>query len=521
MQEVGRRSVPRGETAQQMLVPDGTYLGWHDGPVLVSGWYPYAPARDASAGADTALQALVNASSTEGIPAVILPGAYRCDAAIMGKANAVIFGYGATLVRNFDPASTSAVLDLDNAVADADGMRIVGLEIDGQNAAMSNGGHAIRIRGSRNVMLDDLTLHDATWDGLYIGRDTGGVVPSDITVRHMHSTGNGRQGTSITAGERLLFDRCAFNETLDEQAPSAGVDIEPNSAATVIDHITFRDCEFRDNAGAGLIVSLRDAKTAFQGRVTLINPVITGNGSDGVRFSNVDQLTIENPTITGNGRIGLWSYSGTNDMITVRSGTISENQTAGIDLENHLDGSLRNVLLDGVRVWKNGQDGSGTKPGILIGKNDNAVDRITIAHCDIGAPSGETQQYGIATRQTTQQTGTALTNVRIIDNDLRGNTGAALSLQDQVSSRVVRGNIGYVTAANGAATITSAATSVAVTHGLSVTPDLADIRVTPTNNLGTATTFWISSPSSTQFTINVDADPGATTATFVWEAVIR
>jgi hypothetical protein len=74
---------------------------------------------------------------------------------------------------------------------------------------------------------------------------------------------------------------------------------------------------------------------------------------------------------------------------------------------------------------------------------------------------------------------------------------------------------------SGTATVANGATTVVVSHGLSVTPVLKDISVTPTNNLGNATKFWISTPTATQFTINVNTDPGATTATFVWTASIR
>jgi hypothetical protein len=74
---------------------------------------------------------------------------------------------------------------------------------------------------------------------------------------------------------------------------------------------------------------------------------------------------------------------------------------------------------------------------------------------------------------------------------------------------------------NGTATVANGATTAVVTHGLSVTPVLKDLSVTPTNNMGNATKFWISTPTSTQFTINVNTDPGATTATFVWTASIR
>ena len=71
---------------------------------------------------------------------------------------------------------------------------------------------------------------------------------------------------------------------------------------------------------------------------------------------------------------------------------------------------------------------------------------------------------------------------------------------------------------DGTATVTNGNTTVVVTHSLGLTPDLKHISVTPTNNLGNATKFFISTVTSTQFTINVDQDPGATTATFVWMA---
>lgn len=69
----------------------------------------------------------------------------------------------------------------------------------------------------------------------------------------------------------------------------------------------------------------------------------------------------------------------------------------------------------------------------------------------------------------------------------------------------------------GTATVTNGNTSVAVSHGLRSTPALTNISVTPTNNMGSATHYWITNPTSTQFTINVDQDPGGD-ATFAWQA---
>ena len=69
---------------------------------------------------------------------------------------------------------------------------------------------------------------------------------------------------------------------------------------------------------------------------------------------------------------------------------------------------------------------------------------------------------------------------------------------------------------NGTATIVSGTTNIAVNHGLSVTPSDGDCVVTPTNTIENATKFYVDSYTSTQFTIAVDLDPEATTATFAW-----
>jgi hypothetical protein len=76
---------------------------------------------------------------------------------------------------------------------------------------------------------------------------------------------------------------------------------------------------------------------------------------------------------------------------------------------------------------------------------------------------------------------------------------------------------GHVSERNGTATVADDATYVDVTHGLAITPTAGQISVTPTNNLGDASFYWISNIGASTFRINVDADPGAGTATFVWQ----
>jgi hypothetical protein len=73
---------------------------------------------------------------------------------------------------------------------------------------------------------------------------------------------------------------------------------------------------------------------------------------------------------------------------------------------------------------------------------------------------------------------------------------------------------------NGTATLANGNTSVAVTHGLGVTPALEDIIVRPIEAWGSMTQFWISSPTSTQFTINVDQNPTQDVG-FAWTASVQ
>jgi hypothetical protein len=88
---------------------------------------------------------------------------------------------------------------------------------------------------------------------------------------------------------------------------------------------------------------------------------------------------------------------------------------------------------------------------------------------------------------------------------------------DQAANTVKKWNIGYTTENSGSATISSGNTSTTVSHGLSVQPAISTISVIPTNNLGSATKFWVSNVTATTFRINTDVDPGVTTATFNWQ----
>lgn len=79
-----------------------------------------------------------------------------------------------------------------------------------------------------------------------------------------------------------------------------------------------------------------------------------------------------------------------------------------------------------------------------------------------------------------------------------------------------------ITGASGTGSITSGGTTDVITHGLGTTPTISDITITwgeqGTNDYGR---WWVDTFTSTQFTVNVSADPGASNLDFGWQAVVR
>jgi len=73
---------------------------------------------------------------------------------------------------------------------------------------------------------------------------------------------------------------------------------------------------------------------------------------------------------------------------------------------------------------------------------------------------------------------------------------------------------------NGTASVASGDTTVVVTHGVSKTPALKDISITP-NNIPTNAVRWaVTAADATTFTITTSADPGVSGADFAWQVYI-
>lgn len=112
----------------------------------------------------------------------------------------------------------------------------------------------------------------------------------------------------------------------------------------------------------------------------------------------------------------------------------------------------------------------------------------------------------------------------IFQDNASGPMNLAISGSFIAQDVVVSGNpMGFVAAnQSGAGSIGSGNSSVVVTHGLSFTPIISDITVTPGGSSGNlkaagGAVFWVSAVGSTTFTVSVDASLTGTW-TFSWKA---
>lgn len=96
-------------------------------------------------------------------------------------------------------------------------------------------------------------------------------------------------------------------------------------------------------------------------------------------------------------------------------------------------------------------------------------------------------------------------------------SGTAAVLDLQGGDYFASNNTGFATRNKGTSTIASGSTSIAVAHGLAITPSLGDFSITPSANTTTDPgNLWISSIGATNFTVNCRTNPGVGGMAFGW-----
>lgn len=236
------------------------------------------------------------------------------------------------------------------------------------------------------------------------------------------------------------------------------------------------------------------------------NNFIQDGAGDGIFVDGPNYVKVTGNTVDRCGFHGI--HMDTTVYSSVDGNTVRRCDGHGIMLENFDNGSVRNNMVVG-----NSQATDDTFDGIRI---ESGSDFTHVADNMVRHLGGANQhKYGIniATSDCDE--------TQLFNNSVQFG-GRTANINNSGTLTIMRTNHGFVTEAKGTATVAAGSTSVAVNHGLAiaVTPGLSNFQVTPTNNMGAATKFWISSPTTTQFTVNVDGAPGGSGATFVWQAQV-
>jgi hypothetical protein len=133
----------------------------------------------------------------------------------------------------------------------------------------------IWLAGCTNVTLAGLTVAESGGDGLFI-TDLDHASPDNVDSRdiHVHDCvfdNNYRQGLSLISVINLLVERCTFSNT-NGTNPQAGVDLEPDFPSQQLTNVTFRDCSYTGNAGAGF----RTCMNALNGSTQPVSVLFSG-----------------------------------------------------------------------------------------------------------------------------------------------------------------------------------------------------------------------------------------------------
>ena len=248
-----------------------------------------------------------------------------------------------------------------------------------------------------------------------------------------------------------------------------------------------------------------------QGGLNAVTNIWAADGLDGTK-ENVPVIKIDPTPATR----GLQTIKGFNtSMYNYR---LTNDFNIGIDLTNSDYGLIH---LEDLQI------ADCNKYGITIGSGG----LIRLKDLYIYVSSGVTTEAGINLEGTNTfyllnsyirrySTGIKLSNSVargvITNNIFRDITTTSID-RGTSTSLIIKNNQGA--SGEGTATVPNGATSVTVTHNLKRTPLITEILVTPTNNMGNAAKYWISDIGATTFKINVNADPGTTTATFVWQVL--
>lgn len=197
--------------------------------------------------------------------------------------------------------------------------------------------YGISLLGVTNVNIRATYVSDCTGDGICIG-SLNGAAPSNITLCDVVSTGNRRQGMSITAGSSISVYDSEFSYTAGT-APGDGIDIEPGISSDAVSNVTIDNCVIRGNAGNGIEVNASNGSVTG---VNVVNCLIDYNYYAGFATGNANTGTVYGNAFFQNGWYGIHLGGNTESYIVggYSSGGFDSNSFANNGIHNNTNAPI-------------------------------------------------------------------------------------------------------------------------------------------------------------------------------------
>ena len=178
--------------------------------------------------------------------------------------------------------------------------------------------------GCRQLRVEGLRLESSGGDGIYLGTTAELPYCEDVVIRDVVCHDNHRQGISVIGAVDLLIERCVLSNT-NGTAPEAGIDFEPNHAKEKLVNCAVRNCLFDSNAGAGVLVYLKNLDTSTSPVSILVEDCLMRGQNDvgmAVGAAN-DQgpkgwIEFRNCIVEGPAKSGAFIYDKSVDSVEVR-----------------------------------------------------------------------------------------------------------------------------------------------------------------------------------------------------------
>jgi hypothetical protein len=504
---------------------------------LHPGWWGIVP--DGVTNNDQAFFCLLRAAGTMPQPLVQLAGGtYVFNTLDLRASNLMLRGQGMYVTTLFQATGANADA-LKNLTTGLVNITLENLTVDANGANQSGTVSAIAFQLVTNPIVRNVRVLNARARALYFFRCNNVTATDNVIINAGLINGATSAGIQITGGTPSVIARNHIETVggVGDHIQGYGIGVFPNtSPAEPTDYGIIAENYITGTTGIGIATSSSNTLTISANNIN----TCAGNGIDIGRSTDV---TIQGNIITAcfggivadpGGSAGkairhvvtgniVRNCSGTQPGIGMWGQAVVSNNLLiahAYDAITIYDGDnfvivgniIKNTVAQSGIVLFTSAAGKSVTGGIIA--NNRIYD-------DQGSP---TQTYGI---QFFNTAGGTLDQITVVNNDLRtggtvANFAPASGPGSAPSALTVRNNKGYVTENSGTGTIASGATSAVVTHGLTKTPVAADIAITFTENPTNAPGHtWISAITSTQFTVNVRVDPGASNLDFSWQAFVH